>query len=1063
MRGIAGAIGLRPGEGNRTLRLLGFVFLFTATVVLARSAQRDIFLAAYPRARIADAFLYSALFSALASLGVTALAARLGLVRMVHAVLWSGAVLFAVGWVSIRVAPQAGPMAVYIVVEVLLSLLLNQGWAVASEALDVRAAKRLLPVVGLGAGVAWTLGGFAVGALGRVVPSSTLLLASPVLLILASLMLRWIAARDVDSRGEPPREVQGLWASLGDGLRYITREPLMRILAAIITVELVVERITDFQLLSAAQERFAGEAGGVASFMGLFYGVTGAVTLLAPLLFSGKVLSQFGSTRTLLAAQAWVLLASGLFLAFPGFAVVVLLTGGDRIFKQALSAPARSQILGAVPAVRRSQANALLRGVVAGLFSAVAALLLKALPSGVPIHWLSIPSIALVAVLLVLTWQKLRKSYVLALQHSVDHRKLDLDDDARELDGEQVATLAAELESSEPDRVSFAVTLLGGAKPEVSRPLLLRALLHAVPEVRAEAVTALARNRDPRDVGALATLLEEEKDDAVVCAALRALAELGGEQAAERVSQRLSSPSPRVRALARACLARFEQLDAGTRPSPAGAAFAALLRSPAEEDRTAAAWALSQVELVSSSLAASFAPLLVDASVAVRQAALKAAGQFHEPAIVRSLVFALEDPSTAAAAFDAFPLLDDAGVSRVAQVLESAPDPVVSWTASALARAQPVQALDLLKRLLEHADPQVRHRASRALALRRRSREWAPPTSGALARALHAELARGYAYYATLIGLEGTLSMDHTDPGVGYSSERRFISGEIDSRIQETERRILGLISLVADPRIARLSHHLRDASPQVTARLLELLEQSLDAELAALVLPFLERQTNEARVKTASERFHVPDRFREDPLAGIIELNDPHLRRCALLVYGDRIAARYPELVNREEPLLPLVERIRFLRSVPLFKGLSPEDLMKLAEIAATVEHASGGTIFRKGDPGDVLCVVVRGQVEIRDQAQLIATQGPNDFFGELALFDHEPRSADAVAAQDTELLEIGGADLDALMERRPEIAREVIRVLARRLRSTTQAMLVRTPSSPNIPAVSVAGARGR
>ena len=55
---------------------------------------------------------------------------------------------------------------------------------------------------------------------------------------------------------------------------------------------------------------------------------------------------------------------------------------------------------------------------------------------------------------------------------------------------------------------------------------------------------------------------------------------------------------------------------------------------------------------------------------------------------------------------------------------------------------------------------------------------------------------------------------------------------------------------------------------------------------------------------------------------------------------------------------------------------------------------------------------VVVTGCVEIRDRAQVIATQRPNDFFGELALFDQEPRSADAVTVEDTVLLEIGGAE---------------------------------------------------
>jgi signal-transduction protein with cAMP-binding, CBS, and nucleotidyltransferase domain len=193
-----------------------------------------------------------------------------------------------------------------------------------------------------------------------------------------------------------------------------------------------------------------------------------------------------------------------------------------------------------------------------------------------------------------------------------------------------------------------------------------------------------------------------------------------------------------------------------------------------------------------------------------------------------------------------------------------------------------------------------------------------------------------------------------------------------------------------------------------------------------------------------------VPAQYWTDPVAGIIDLNDEHLRRCALLAWRERMTVEYPAVVDREQPLLHLVERIRFLRSVPLFKELAPEDLMKLAEIAEPVEHVAGHRIFKKGDPGDVLCVVVRGRVEIRDGDNIIASQGPHEFFGELAVLDHEPRSADAVCAEDTELLEIGGPDLEELMERRPEIAREVIRVLARRLRKTTQTMLEHTSSGP-------------
>src|SRR3970282_2258785 len=68
------------------------------------------------------------------------------------------------------------------------------------------------------------------------------------------------------------------------------------------------------------------------------------------------------------------------------------------------------------------------------------------------------------------------------------------------------------------------------------------------------------------------------------------------------------------------------------------------------------------------------------------------------------------------------------------------------------------------------------------------------------------------------------------------------------------------------------------------------------------------------------------------------------------------------------------------------------------------------------------------------------IAPRPPPEVFGELAALDGEERSADAVCAVDTELLRIARADLDELMERRPHVAREIIRVLAGRVRTATR-----------------------
>jgi len=65
-----------------------------------------------------------------------------------------------------------------------------------------------------------------------------------------------------------------------------------------------------------------------------------------------------------------------------------------------------------------------------------------------------------------------------------------------------------------------------------------------------------------------------------------------------------------------------------------------------------------------------------------------------------------------------------------------------------------------------------------------------------------------------------------------------------------------------------------------------------------------------------------------DDPLGSILALRDPHIRGCAMIAYGARLEARAPEVHAAESPLIPLFERMRFLRSVPLFSDLSGDDL---------------------------------------------------------------------------------------------------------------------------------------
>jgi CRP-like cAMP-binding protein len=110
------------------------------------------------------------------------------------------------------------------------------------------------------------------------------------------------------------------------------------------------------------------------------------------------------------------------------------------------------------------------------------------------------------------------------------------------------------------------------------------------------------------------------------------------------------------------------------------------------------------------------------------------------------------------------------------------------------------------------------------------------------------------------------------------------------------------------------------------------------------------------------------------------------------------------------------------------------------------TEEHQAfpaGQAIFREGEPGEVLYIVVEGQVEILMDSQWLETLGPGDILGEMALIDDQPRSASAIAVTDCLLTPITRQHFLTLIQHTPLFAIQVMRVLAQRLRRTNQQRL--------------------
>ena len=131
--------------------------------------------------------------------------------------------------------------------------------------------------------------------------------------------------------------------------------------------------------------------------------------------------------------------------------------------------------------------------------------------------------------------------------------------------------------------------------------------------------------------------------------------------------------------------------------------------------------------------------------------------------------------------------------------------------------------------------------------------------------------------------------------------------------------------------------------------------------------------------------------------------------------------------------------------REVPLFAGLEDEDLESLIAAANRRKYPKDGVIFFENDVGDALFMIVSGRVKVTilsdDGREIIlAMLSDANFFGEMSLLDNEPRSATAIALQETEMVVLHQRDFLAIVEKRPRVLINLLSVLSSRLRKANQ-----------------------
>jgi CRP-like cAMP-binding protein len=158
---------------------------------------------------------------------------------------------------------------------------------------------------------------------------------------------------------------------------------------------------------------------------------------------------------------------------------------------------------------------------------------------------------------------------------------------------------------------------------------------------------------------------------------------------------------------------------------------------------------------------------------------------------------------------------------------------------------------------------------------------------------------------------------------------------------------------------------------------------------------------------------------------------------------------ARQDGMPSAREPAgageLPVAAKEKLIRNSVIFGGVNEELLRALVQMSRTRRVRKGTMLFQQGDEGDALYGVVDGLIRIciageSGKELTLALMEPGDIFGEIALLDGLPRSADAYAAEDATLLVIDRTQFVPMLESGGKLARHVIELLCERLRENTE-----------------------
>jgi HEAT repeat protein len=961
----------------------GTSFVASAGLMIGQSAIEALFFARAGIDRLPVMYLILGGSMLAASLAIGALIARVGRARACIMIPLALALVATAGRLALADDTGWVEASLWLLQGVAQFVLFLAVWGLAGLVTDTRQAKRFFPLIGAGGVLGLVLGGFATRPLAGWIGTPNLILvwvASLVTVAAIGTRIGALARRTSrstqDDGGANPVE------QLRQGLRYVARSSLFRWFA----LTSVLFSLLFFSLylpFSAAATARYPNPDALAGFFGVFFAVSTGVAFVLSLFVTNRLLARFGVPSVMLVLPVLYLVAFGVLMVEAGFVALAVFRFAQVAWLSGGAMSTSEAVINTVPADRRDQTRAFLYGgptqvgtVLAGLVALVGE---RALSPGA-LFGIGFACAGLTTFAMYQVRRQYPKELVRALREGRPHVF------------EATPAARAPFGTTQADPSVVAAARTGLADPD---PRVRRVAAHVLGEIDApEAGDAL-----------LAALRDDDPD--VRIEALGSIRRSRAADGSPAVLDLLADADARVRAAALDALAAAEPVD-----GPAHGAIDAartLLRDPSPAVRArAAASVLRRGDDVSARSA--LGELARSADPEARREALRAMRGLPGSVPLDAARAGLGDP--------------DASVRAAAAMI--------------LAAVDPSGAVESLVPMLADEHLVVRETAAEALG-----EIGAPAVEPLVASLSSPERRRG------ALGALERLPLGGRDDDVrrvalelvARAAERYRLGAAIedrgderlrllkDSLLERSEREAVDGLRAAAllQGRTAMTValENITVTDPGQRANALEVIESVGEREVVRPLLTMWETAPVRTDLHTMLAELH------HDP--------DDWIRACAELAARSDDSSHGGGTMTTSLTTLSTMERILFLRRVPLFAELAPPDLQPIALIAEEHTFAEGDTIAEQGDTGNEMHIIVSGEVAVvaRDDGgeRTVATRSEGDVVGEMAIVNDRPRMAGLVAQGDVRVLSIGRRQFEAIMRERPATAIGVIRVLCERL----------------------------